>query len=362
MSYSGLIPTVFTRFRPHRDLAVDDGGKLFRAARLRLGALDGEPAANVVTGERCIERLVELLDDRARRAGRRCQTPSQRHVVARKSRLREGRHLRKERGAPGAGHAQRVDRAGEDVTMRVRNRADQHADMAAEQIVERRTRALVGHMRELHAGPIGEQLDREVIESADAGRSVGNRSCGLLADLDQLGERTGGKARMHRDQVRGGGDQPDRIEVLARVIAEVLHQAGRRADRRAGDHQQRVAIGRGLGDRTGRNRAAGAAAIVDDDLLAERLAHLVGNAARGGAGAAARGERDHQGDRARGVALRRGGRRRRQHADDAEQGKQRPTAHLGVSNLLGRAVRQRRAALASKASGQRGQFIISARA
>jgi hypothetical protein len=53
----------------------------------------------------------------------------------------------------------------------------------------------------------------------------------------------------------------------------------------------------------------GAAAIVDDDLLAERLAHLVGDAARGGAGAAARGERDHQGDRARGVALRRGGRR-----------------------------------------------------
>jgi hypothetical protein len=34
----------------------------------------------------------------------------------------------------------------------VGERADQHADMTAEQIVERRRRALVRHMRKLHAG------------------------------------------------------------------------------------------------------------------------------------------------------------------------------------------------------------------
>jgi hypothetical protein len=101
-----------------------------------------------------------------------------------------------------------------------------------------------------------------------------------LADLDQLGERTGGKARMHHDQVRGRGDDADRVEVLARIVAEVLDEAGRRPNRRAGHHQQRVAVGRGLRDRAGRDRAAGAAAVVDDDLLAEDFAHLVGDAAR----------------------------------------------------------------------------------
>ena len=154
-------------------------------------------------------------------------------------------------------------------------------------------------MRKLHAGAIGEELDREVVERAGAGRAVGDGSRGLLADLDQLGQRAGGEARMHDDHVGRGRDQADRIEVLARVVAEVLQQARRGPDRRAGGHQDGVAVGRALGDRARRDRAAGAAAIVDDDLLAERLAHLVGDAARRGAGAAAGRERNDERDRAR---------------------------------------------------------------
>ncbi len=246
-----------------------------------------------------------------------------------------------------SGHRQSVDGAGDDVAVGVGDRADQHADMAAEQIVERGACALVGDVRELHAGPVGEQLDREMIEGAGAGRPVRDRRRRLLADLDQLGERTGGKARMHHDQVRGRGDDADRVEVLARIVAEVLHEAGRRPDRRAGHHQQRVAVGRGLRDRAGRDRAAGAAAVVDDDLLAEDFAHLVGDAARRGAGAAAGRERNHQGDRPRGIALR--GRRPgcSKQADCAGEGGYRPTAHRGVSMLLGRAPERHRRRISS---------------
>jgi hypothetical protein len=39
---------------------------------------------------------------------------------------------------------------------------------------------------------------------------------------------------MHRDHVRRRGDEPDRLEVLARIVAEIVKQAGSGAERRAG--------------------------------------------------------------------------------------------------------------------------------
>ncbi len=176
-------------------------------------------------------------------------------------------------------------------------------------------------MRHLHPGAISQQLDGEMVERAGAGRAVGDRSCRLLAEHDQIGERTGGKARMHHDQVRRRCDEPDRREVLARIIAEVLEQAGRRADGRARHHQDGVAIRRHFRGGARRNRAAGAAAIVDDDRLAQHLAHLVGDITQRDAGAAARRERDHERDRSLGIGLRcrRRGSQRRTDAGGYEQ-------------------------------------------
>ena len=45
-------------------------------------------------------------------------------------------------------------------------------------------------------------------------------------------------------------------------------------------HQQRVAIGRGLGDDVGADIAAGAGAILDDHRLAQRLGNSIGDDAR----------------------------------------------------------------------------------
>ncbi len=108
----------------------------------------------------------------------------------------------------------------------------------------------------------------------------------------------------HDDQL-AGADQPDRREILARVVADVAVE--RRIDReRAGAAEhQRVAVGRGLRHRARGDRAAGAGAVLDDDVLAERLAHLLGDDARHHVVAAAGGVRHHQRDRPGRIILRR---------------------------------------------------------
>ena len=69
-----------------------------------------------------------------------------------------------------------------------------------------------------------------------------------------------------------------------------------RADAVGGDRveEQRVAVGVGFGDARCRRRSAGAAAIYDDDGLAERIGQLVADHPRDVVGGAARRHRDHE--------------------------------------------------------------------
>ena len=121
-----------------------------------------------------------------------------------------------------------------------------------------------------------------------------------------------GDGRVHQHDQRTGRDQADRREILARVVADIRIE--RRIDRvRAGAAEaERVAVGRGLRDLARRDRAAGAALVLDHDLLAERLAHLLGDDARHHVVAAAGGVRNDQGDRPRRIVLRRRAGRREQ--------------------------------------------------
>src|SRR5437870_1348797 len=58
------------QFRPGRELMVDDGGVLLGRGRLRPCAFQREPLAHLIARERGVERAIELVDHRARRAGR----------------------------------------------------------------------------------------------------------------------------------------------------------------------------------------------------------------------------------------------------------------------------------------------------
>src|SRR4029079_5757228 len=102
-----------------------------------------------------------------------------------------------------------------------------------------------------------------------------------------------------------GGDPPDRGEVLARVIANVGIEV--RPDRQSAGvaEPDGVAVGIGLRERAGADSAAGAGAVVDDDLLAERLAELVADGADDDGGAAAGREGNDERDRPGRIVLRR---------------------------------------------------------
>ncbi|GAB7546621.1 hypothetical protein CS8_063060 [Cupriavidus sp. 8B] len=72
-------------------------------------------------------------------------------------------------------------------------------------------------------------------------------------------------------------------------------------------HQQRVAIGRGLGHQLRADIAAGAGPVVDQERLLELLRELLGNDARDHIGGPASGKRHHDAHRLVGVAVVRGG-------------------------------------------------------
>ncbi len=95
----------------------------------------------------------------------------------------------------------------------------------------------------------------------------------------------------------------DRHERLHRIVVELV-ELRHGAERAGGRHHQRVAVGRRHRDLLGRDRAAGAAEILDHDGLPERRLHALGNQPRGGVGRAAGREADHELDRLVGIGLR----------------------------------------------------------
>jgi hypothetical protein len=154
----------------------------------------------------------------------------------------------------------------------------------------------------------------------------------FLGERDHVLDVAGRKRRVRDQDHRHGGDQADGREILARVEAGIGEQ--RRIDRdRAGvGEHQRVAVGRGAGDRARAHEPAAAAAVVDHDLLAERGRELVGDDACHGVDAAARRVRHDQGDRPRRVILRarRGGRPDNRCCNDGQGNASRCFAHESV--------------------------------
>jgi len=145
-----------------------------------------------------------------------------------------------------------------------------------------------------------------------AAAGVGELAGILFRQRDQLGYRIRRNFRIdhqHEGQVAGARD---RGKILDRIVAHVLEQIRIGRMRRIGRHEQRVAVGRGAGHVTRRDRTIGAGLVVDHGVDAERRAEFLADQARRGVGAAAGCERQHQRD----VAVRVAGlreSRRRQH-------------------------------------------------
>ena len=147
--------------------------------------------------ERLAQLLVEPLDDRPRRAGRRHQPVAQRRLVAGQAGFRDRRQIGQEARALRAAHRQRPQQAGLGLPMGGRDRGEHHRDMAAEEIGDGRAGALVGNVGELDARHGGEQLAGQMADGADAGRAEVDLARMRLRIGDQLGDRMHRNARMH---------------------------------------------------------------------------------------------------------------------------------------------------------------------
>ena len=141
-------------------------------------------------------------------------------------------------------------------------------------------------MDQVDAGHATQEFGRQVRRRAVAGRRVGELIGARLGQRDQFLHRLHRQRRMHNEHAGCRCQQCDRREVAHDV--EIEFRIKRRADRvRNRAEEQRVTVGRRLGDDLGADGAAGTRTVIDDQLLAESLAEFLAENARQRLGAAA---------------------------------------------------------------------------
>ena len=297
-------------------LAGDEGRKLGWRLASWFGALLQQLFLDVGVGQRLEDRRVQLCHDRGRRPGRRQQAEPRCGFVARHAGFGDCRHVGQCRRALRRGDGQGAQLAGFDVADRRRHIVEHDRDVVAQQVIDGRRTALVGHVLDVDAGHLLEQFAGQVDRRAAARRAerdlagigLGIRHQ-LLDGLERL-RRIGHQQVRHQRHARERGEILDRIEPQFRVQALV---DGVGADRA---HEDRVAIGRGARHELGADIAAGAGAVVDDDRLAKVLADELPQHARQDVGGAAGRERDDDRDGLGGEGL--GLRRQRRQGQQAE--------------------------------------------
>jgi hypothetical protein len=137
------------------------------------------------------------------------------------------------------------------------------------------------------------------------------------------------KARMRGQHQRCPGQQRDRRQILERIVRHVGKQILVERDLGRRSNQQRVAVGRTLGDKLRPDHAARAGLVLDDEILAERLAELDRQYARHQIGAAAGGVGHDDVDRPVRPILCRGGHRTNQQHHSSNQTSQHGVLRFG---------------------------------
>lgn len=155
-------------------------------------------------------------------------------------------------------------------------------DLAADQVLVGRCRALVGHMDHRDASALGQVFAQDVIEAArsDRGEGDGLAFLGHLARVvEELVDAVDGQVLARQEGDLRGRDHLHQAEVLALELDGRDRQ--RRQDQLVGRAlEQQMPVGRGV-ERLGRgDGTAGAAQVLDDHGLAELLAQRVVDGAR----------------------------------------------------------------------------------
>jgi hypothetical protein len=144
--------------------------------------------------------------------------------------------------------------------------------MAAGEVGEHRAAAAIADMGDVDAEFLLDEFRRQVPRGADARRADIERSAAAQR-VDEAGQAGDVRRDRHDQHQRLLHQQRDRREIGDRVIVEIGIE--RHVDGVGGDRapDQRVAVGIGLCDRGGADRAGRAGPVLDDDRLAERRLH-----------------------------------------------------------------------------------------
>ena len=158
-------------------------------------------------------------------------------------------------------------------------------------------------MRHLDARHGLEELAREMARGAHAGGGEGQAPRMRPRVGDEVEHALRRHRRMDDQQAFGLEHQRDRREIAHRVVGHRGKEADVDGVGAEAARDQRVAVGRGLGDRVGADVAPGAGAVLDQHRLSPALGHACADEARIEVGDAARRERHHDLDGLRGIGM-----------------------------------------------------------
>ena len=265
---------------------------------------------------------VEFCDHILRRAGRRGEAIPANDFEARQ-RFRHGRQLGRQRRALRSGYRQRADFAGLGERQQRGRGTEHHRNLAASEIGRRGSRALVRHVDDVDASRVLEQLAGQVQRRADPGRAIGQLAGIGLGIGDQFGDGFDRQIVVHRQHIKTRDRGDDAVEILDRIERQRAVKPGH-VSHAAVIEQERVTVRRRFRDFVHADAAAGAAAIIDHDRLAEPLAERIGNQPRDRIDGATRRERHDQADRMRRVVVGKSA----AGAEDEERRKENKPSHI----------------------------------
>ncbi len=163
-------------------------------------------------------------------------------------------------------------------------------------------RAAVRDVHHVDARRSLERLHRDVLRAAVAARGIVDLPGPALREQHELGNGLRRQIVAHHHDPGDGRHHAHRHEVLHRVVRH-LPDVRDHGEDAVVQHADGVAVGRGALHPLGADRPCGAGLVLDDDLLAHVLAHLLGDDADHHVDRAARLQRHQHQDRLRWITL-----------------------------------------------------------
>src|ERR1051326_7274952 len=285
--------------RPAGDVFLDEGAEFLGGVADRLEAEAGPAVSYLGVLHGGDEEHVQLLDDGARGAGGDEDAVPAEDVEAGEAGFGDGGKVGGEGGALDGGDGEAADAAGLDVRQACGADGEHELDLAGEKVGDRRGNGLVRDVHHVHAGHLLEELGGEVRRGAAAAGAGLPLAGVLLWEVYERGDGLHRHGRMDREHEGRRAEERHGREVAHHVVVRLVDGGIDRV--RAGHEEERVTVGRRLGDRFGRDRAAAAALLLDDHRLAPGLGHLLAEEPRERIGTRAHDEMDRL---RRGVGLR----------------------------------------------------------